>query len=86
MAKKTKKVRQQVVGIVGVGLDNEDGETRVTQNEDVLLVGGSEETHERLQDVSIKFNDSLKERGKRVQDAEIKEIIDLIHKAFEAAR
>lgn len=83
MPKETKKNKQQVVAIVGVGLDNQDGHKRITRNEDVLLVGGSRETHERMQDISIKFNESLKSRGKRLQDAEIREVIDLWHEAME---
>jgi hypothetical protein len=74
--------KRQVIGLVGVGLDNEDGETRITRNEDMLVVGGSPETHERLQDLSIKFNASLKERGKQLQEAEVKEVIDLLRRAL----
>ncbi len=74
--------KRQVVGLIGVGLDGKDGQTRVTRNEKILLVGGSEETHERLQDVSIKFNESLEQRGKQLQDAEVKEVLDLLRRAF----
>lgn len=78
---KAKKDQPQVVGLLGVGLDNEDGHKRVTQGEEFLLVGGSEETHERMQDVAIYFSEGLKERGKRIQDASIEEVIDLLHRA-----
>ncbi len=67
--------------MVGLGLDGEEGHKRLTRNEDVLLVGGSENTHEQMQEISIKFNESLKDRGKRLQDAEVREVIDLLHKA-----
>ena len=83
MSKKTEKTKQQVVGVFGVGLDNDDGETRITRNEDVVLLGGSQETHEKLQEVSIKFNEGLKERGKRLQEAEVKEVMDILYKAIE---
>jgi hypothetical protein len=81
--KKQRKQEQQVVGILGVGLDAEDGQQRVTRNEDVLLCGGSQETHERMQEISIKFNEGLKDSGKRLQEAEVREIIDLLHRAAE---
>jgi hypothetical protein len=75
------KQKKQVLGFLGVGLDNQDGHQRLTTNEGFLLVGGSEETHEKLQDVSIRFNESLKQRGKRLQDASVEEVIDLLHEA-----
>jgi hypothetical protein len=72
-----------VLGFVGVGLDNQDGHQRLTRTEHFLLVGGSEETHERMQDVTIRFNEALKERGKRLQDASTEEIEDLLHEAHD---
>jgi len=83
MAKKEKKAQAEVVGFLGVGLDNQDGHHRVTQNENFLLVGGSAETHERMQDVTIYFNEELEKRGKRLQDAEAKEALDLLREALD---
>ena len=34
--------------MLGVGLDNQDGQKRITKGENFVLVGGSEETHERM--------------------------------------
>ena len=34
--------------MLGVGLDNQDGHKRVTKGDNFYLVGGSEETHERM--------------------------------------
>jgi hypothetical protein len=76
-----KKVQPEVVGLLGVGLDNKDEHKRITQAEEFLLVGGSEETHERMQDVAIHFSESLKERGKRLADASVEEVIDLLREA-----
>jgi len=75
--------QRQVLGFLGVGLDGKDGHQRVTRNEHFLLVGGSTETHEALQEVSIKFNESLEDRGKRLEDASIAEVIDLLHQAID---
>ena len=72
----------QVVGFLGVGLDG-DGHRRVTECDHFLLVGGSAETHERMQDVSIYFNEELEKRGKRLQDAEAKEALDLLREALD---
>jgi hypothetical protein len=67
-----------------VGLDNEDGHKRITQSENMLLVGGSAETHERMQDTAIKFEEGLKRRGKRLQDASVAETVELLTKAHES--
>jgi hypothetical protein len=76
-----KQNNKQVLGFLGVGLDNQDGHQRLTSNEGFLLIGGSEATHEKMQDVSVRFNESLKQRGKRLQDTSVEEVIDLLHEA-----
>ncbi len=86
MNRKQQPDQERVQGVLGIGLDNDDGHKRVTQNEDVVLVGGSEATHERMQEVSIKFNESLKARGKRLQDAEVSEVLDLLQNASEKVK
>ena len=43
------------MGLLGVGLDGDDGHSRVTRGRDFYLVGGSEETHERRQDLIIRM-------------------------------
>ena len=71
------------VGLFGVGLDNQDEHQRITTGDEFLLVGGSEETHERMQDVAIHVTEALKNKGKRLQDACAAEVIDLVHKAMD---
>jgi len=76
--------KPQVLGFLGVALDNEDGHKRVTQSESFLLVGGSEETHEQMQDTAIRFEESLRERGKRLRETSPDEAADLLRKALES--
>ncbi len=83
MARKTKKKDAEVIGLVGLGLDNQDGHQRITRGEEFLLVGGSAETHERMQDVAIRVTESLQDKGKRLQDAAPEEVVDLIRKALD---
>jgi hypothetical protein len=83
VAAKSRRKKAEVVGILGVGLDDQDEHRRITRAEDVLLVGGSQETHERMQDVAITFNEALKERGKRLAEAEPHEVFDLLCRALE---
>ena len=75
--------KTEVVGFFGVGLDGKDGHARITRSEHFFLVGGSEETHERMQDVAIHVTESLKTKGKRLQDAEIQELLDLVQMALD---
>jgi hypothetical protein len=84
VARKTKKKKDaELVGLVGLGLDNEDGHRRITRGEEFLLLGGSAETHERMQDVAIQVTESLQHKGKRLRDASADELADLVRKAME---
>jgi len=76
--------RQRVLGLLGLGLDD-DGHRRVTRSESFLLVGGSADTHERMQETAICFEEALERRGKTFGEAEVGEVIDLLHEAREAA-
>jgi hypothetical protein len=82
-AKKPKPPERQVVGFVGVGLDNTDGEQRLTRSEYFVLVGGSSETHDHMQETAIRFTEALQARGKRLQDTPVAEVIDLLREARE---
>jgi hypothetical protein len=77
---------RRVIGFLGIGLDNEDGHQRVTQNEHFLLVGGSGETHERMQDTAIRFTHALRRRGKALEDADVQEVIEIFHETQEKDR
>lgn len=63
--------------ILGLGLDNQDGHVRVTQGENFHLLGGSQDTHEQMQEQAIKFNEKLNNRGKTLEQVTKEEFIDL---------
>ena len=81
MASKQKRNNPQVVGFIGVGLDNQDGHQRMTRSEHFLLVGGSEDTHGKMQETAVKFTEALENKGKTLQETTLEEIIDLFHDA-----
>jgi len=83
VAKKRKKEKRQVVGFVGLGLDNEDGHRRLTHSEHFFLIGGSEQTHERMQDTAIRFGESLRRKGKKLENTSVEEVIDIFHESEE---
>jgi hypothetical protein len=67
-------------GLLGVGLDNQDGHKRITRGEQFVLVGGSEETHGRMTETAIKTFEELKRRDKRLETVEPRELADIVHK------
>lgn len=81
--KAKKDAPQPKAKILGVGLDNEDGHTRLTRAENFTLYGGSEETHGRMQETAVKVNEQLARRGKRLEDCSPHEVADMIHEAQE---
>ena len=81
--KPSESEEHRVVGFVGVGLDNSDGDKRLTRSEHFILIGGSQETHERMQDTAIRFAAGLRRRRKRLDEAAIEEVIDLFREAQE---
>ena len=63
--------------LLGLGLDNEDGEKRVTVGKNFLLAGGSKPTHELMQEKAIKFNEELDRRKKRLEDIGLDEFHEI---------
>ena len=67
--------------LLGLGFDSEDGHLRITKGENFRLFGGSEETHERMQEKAIKFNEQLNKRRKNIEEInekEFKEISEIV--------
>lgn len=84
MAKKTRKLsKATVTGILGVGLDGTDGHKRITQTDEMTLLGGSAETHERMQETAVKFSEGLEKRGKTLPQTSVREALDLLREAIE---
>lgn len=75
MARKRKSPPRR---LLGVGLDNEDGHTRVTQGKNFALYLGSEETHERMTEICIKLNEKLDRKGMTLDDVSARELRDLL--------
>ena len=69
--------------LLGLGLDNEDGHRRLTKGDNFCLVGGSEETHERMTETAIKFNERLARRGKHLGELAPEEFRDMMREAAE---
>ena len=46
-------------------------------SKDFVLYGGSAETHEKMQDFTIRLTEKLQKKGKRIRDAAPDEIRDI---------
>ncbi|MCG3149522.1 MAG: hypothetical protein PCFJNLEI_02985 [Verrucomicrobiae bacterium] len=79
MASKKNKPTKKTM-LLGLGLDNKDGHTRITAGEDFKLVGGSAETHGVMQEKAIKLTEHLKRRGKTLDTVTRAEFNDIAHK------
>jgi len=79
MPQEKDKKDKQKAWLLGVGLDNEDGHLRVTRGENFHLVGGSEDTHATMQEKAVKFNEKLRERGRRLEEVSKDEFRDIAH-------
>ncbi len=67
----------KVNGVLGMGLDDDGGHQRITKGEEFYLVGGSAETHERMQDLVMRMRETLKIQGKKFGDLSRGEFEDL---------
>jgi hypothetical protein len=75
--KRARASGEPVGGLLGLGLDGQDGHRRLTKGDDFLLVGGSAETHERMQDLVVRMDERLKRSGRRFADLTKREFEDL---------
>lgn len=67
----------------GLGLDFADEHKRITKGENFVLVGGSEETHERMTETAIKVNEKLSARGKTLDTVGREEFFDIVSESLE---
>ena len=70
----------QQAHLLGLGLDNDDGHKRITQAEEFSIVGGSENTHERMTETVIKTFEDMKNDGKTLSNIEPEQLSDLLQK------
>ena len=68
-------------GLLGLALDSDDGHKRITQGEQFVLLGGSEESHGRMTETVVKTFEELKRRHKQLETVEPKELAEILHKS-----
>jgi hypothetical protein len=50
----------------------------LTKGDNFCLVGGSEETHEKMEETAIKVNEKLARRGKKLADVSREEFTEIL--------
>lgn len=86
MPKRKKSAEPTIHGIVGVGLDSADTQTRLTRTDEMLLLGGSEETHVKMQETAIRFQEKLEDSGKNLRELSLAEAADYLREAHDKSR
>jgi hypothetical protein len=77
MAKKS--IAPKKAWVLGLGLDNRDGHTRITLGKNFQLFGGSAETHSAMAEKAIKLNEQLKRHGKTLDTVSREEFHEIAH-------
>ena len=72
--------QESISHLVGIALDNTDGHKRLTRSESFSVVGGSQETHERMAHMLIKTMEDIRRTGKDLSSLEPEEINTLLNK------
>ncbi|HUT12440.1 MAG TPA: hypothetical protein VMY42_18220 [Thermoguttaceae bacterium] len=83
MVKRT-DAQHRSAALLGLGLDGDDGHTRLTRGKNYVLAGGSQETHAVMQETAVKINEHLDKRGKRLEDVSVDELRDICQDACDS--
>ncbi len=73
-----RRISQRI--LMGIGLDK-DGHARVTKGEEYVLLGGTEDTHGKMQDGVERFRDTLQKMGTNLQRATRDQMHEAAHES-----
>jgi hypothetical protein len=65
--------------LLGLGFDCDDGHLRITKGKNFKLYGGSDRTHQLMQEKAIKLNEQLDKKGKTLDKISTNEFLDIAH-------
>jgi predicted DNA-binding protein len=52
----------------------------------MVLVGGSAETHERMQETAVRFSEALEKRGKALPEVSVRDAVEMLREAIERGK
>lgn len=77
---KSKRSRKSdIPRLLGIGHDS-DGHRRVTKADSIVVVGGTKETHEQLQEQAIRINEEAAKRGRDISQMSFNEVQDIVER------
>jgi len=76
---KASRSKTRKAALLGLGLDGDDGHTRLTRGDNFVLYGGSQDTHAAMQETAIKLNEKLERRGQRLEDVSPRDLCEIMH-------
>jgi len=74
--------QSRIVGLLGVGFDSQDGQIRITQADEYRVLMGSGETHEELQKICRRIDESIKAAGRTLSDYSPEEFMELVQELY----
>jgi hypothetical protein len=77
-----KEGQSRVVGLLGVGFDTQDGQIRITQADQYGVLMGSGETHEALQKICCRIDESIKSSGRVLNDYSPEEFMEMMQDLY----
>jgi hypothetical protein len=70
------KKRKRRAVMLGIGLDT-DGHKRLSAGQNFALIGGTEETHQKMTETAIRINEKLAASGKQLENVSPEEFDDI---------
>lgn len=64
--------------LIGIGLDAGDGHVRITRGPGFGILGGSQQTHQMMQDTALKIHETLQQRRQTIADLDANAIVSLL--------
>jgi hypothetical protein len=74
--------QRRVIGLLGVGFDNEDGQIRITQADTYHVMMGSGETHKEMQNICHRIDESISASGRTLTDFSPEEFMKLVQELY----
>lgn len=74
--------QSRVIGLLGVGFDNKDGQIRITEAEAYHVLMGSGETHTELQKICRRIDEAIKTSGRALNDYSPEEFLKMVRELY----
>jgi hypothetical protein len=67
----------RIAALLGLGLDGDEDQLRITRGDNFCVYGGSRPTHRHIVDIALRFNDEVDRRGKTLGEINARELADI---------